>query len=172
MARTFARHLILVVVLWAPMSCGRHAEPEIHLIKAGYTGDVFIIHGVKDGQPVKHEGRFRVYEIPASGVLRSQTSSNFGWSSGSEMQWYYVASDGSRSKIEGFWPSSIHDTAENRADPTLGIWFPRTGTISLSSSPCDVRYDQYYVGTKSFLLDRKKSPDLSEYLKENPVLCY
>ena len=171
MLRTSVRDLALLGVLWATTSCGPHAEPEIHLIQAGYTGDVFIIHEVKDGEPAKHEGRFRVYEIPASGILRSQTPTNFGWSLGGEIQRYYVSKDGTRTRIEGFWPSSIHDTVENRTDPTLGIWFPRTGTISSGSSSCDVHFDQYYVGTKSFLLDRKNTPELMEYLEDNPVPC-
>jgi hypothetical protein len=171
MFREHAVELILIAALCASISCGRHAEPEIHLIPTGFMGDVFIVHGVTDGQPAHYEGRYRVYSIPASGVLRSETASNCCWWRGGEVQYYYVADDGSRSRIEGFWPSSIHDTPENRADSTLGIWFPRTGTVSLSGSSCKVHLDQYYVGTKTFLLDRQASPEITEYLKENPVAC-
>ncbi len=61
-------------------SCGgRIAEPEIHLIPAGFMGNIHIFHNVPDGEPAKYEGGARVYEMPKDGILRSQTPMNPGW---------------------------------------------------------------------------------------------
>ncbi len=61
--------------------------------------------------------------------------------------------DGKREKIPGYWPTSIHDTPENRADKTIGIFNPVTGSLSAiqinsdgTSSAigptCDVKYEK------------------------------
>jgi hypothetical protein len=55
---------------------GQIAEPEIHLIPASYMGSIYIFHNVPDGEPLKREGRARVYEIPKDGILRSQSAMN------------------------------------------------------------------------------------------------
>jgi hypothetical protein len=117
--------LMLAVFPLGVISCGQLAEPEIHLIPAGYMGNVYIFHNVPDGEPLIYEGRARVYKIPTDGILRSQGPANQG--SILRLQYFYVRSDGKRERITGYWPTSIHDTAENRADATLGIFFPRMG---------------------------------------------
>jgi hypothetical protein len=157
MMKLFA--LLLCLPLLAATSCGQIADPEIHLIPAGYMGNIYIFHNVPDGAPPKYEGRARVYEIPNDGILRSKTPLNEGWMF--TPQYFYVTADGKREKITGYWPTSIHDTPENRADKTIGIFFPRMGgTISsftlkpdgtsIPEFTCDIRYDEYYVGTKRF----------------------
>ncbi|MDQ3820345.1 MAG: hypothetical protein M3362_22055 [Acidobacteriota bacterium] len=159
--------------------CGQQmAEPEIHLIPAGYMGNVYIFHNVPDGEPLKHEGRARVYEIPKDGILRSQSPENPGWGM---PQYFYVTPDGKREKITGYWPTSIHDTPESRADKTVGIFFPRTGSLSVfqlskDAGPmvpeynCDIRYEQYYVGTKLYLLTNTDlEKDLHAYVKGHPI---
>jgi hypothetical protein len=163
------------------MGCafGQHSiEPVIYLIPDGYMGNVYIFYNVPDGVPLKHEGRALVYEIPEDGILRSQSQGN------PELmapQYFYVKPDGTREKITGFWPSSIHDTPENRADKTIGIFFPRTGSIggitipkgggpSISKFKCDIRYEQFYVGTKEYLLSRDDlEKDLHEYVEKHPI---
>jgi hypothetical protein len=148
---------VLVGVLLTLLACGEQvAEPEIHLIPDGYMGDVFIIHDDPKGQPAAREGLSRVYRIPATGILRSQTSMNFGWG---RSRYFYVTPSGERRLIEGFWPSSIHDTPQNRADRSFGIFFPRTGRMSSFDRPCEVRFEQYYVGTKPYLISRKAGLD-------------
>jgi hypothetical protein len=119
---------LLGLISLAGVSCGEMAEPEIHLIPAGYMGNIYIFHNVPDGEPPKYEGRARVYQIPTDGILRSNTSMNMGWHF--TPQYFYVWPDGKREKIVGYWPSTIHDTPEDRADKTMGIYFPRTGSVS------------------------------------------
>jgi hypothetical protein len=143
--------------------CGEIAEPEIHLIADGYMGDVFIIHDVPDGEPLERKGLSRVYRIPRSGILRSQSSMNFGWG---KPRYYYISENGDRRQIEGYWPSSIHDTPENRRDKSIGIFFPRTGEMSSSDLPCIVKFERYYVGTKPHLLSRKGDEDEVKFARE------
>ena len=170
--------LLLALTSLAGMCGSQMAEPEIHLIRAGFMGNIYIFHNIPDGQPPKYEGRARVYEIPKDGILRSRTSMNPGWQF--TPQYFYVTSDGQREKITGYWPTSIHDTPENRADRTFGIFFPRTGNLSgitLNSDgtstphfPCKIEFEEYYVGTKTFLLDSHDlEKDLNAYVKEHPV---
>ncbi len=170
--------LLLGIITLSGMCGGQMAEPEIHLIPAGYMGNIYIFHNVPDGEPLKREGRARVYEIPKDGILRSQSPMNPGWSF--TPQYFYVTPDGKREKIVGYWPTSIHDTPENRADKTMGIFFPRTGSLSgitlrddgTSSPqfPCAIQFEQYYVGTKLFLITSSDlEKDLNAYVKEHPI---
>lgn len=176
--RVFA--LLFALVAFTGTSCGQMAEAEIHLIPAGYMGNIYIFHNVPDGEPLLYEGRTRVYRIPKDGILRSQGPLNEG-SIISSQQYFYVGPDGKRERITGYWPTSIHDTAENRADRTIGIFFPRMGGsltgftlkddgTSIPKYTCDIHFDQYYVGTKLFLLTQTDlEKDLHAYVKEHPI---
>jgi uncharacterized protein DUF6843 len=146
------------------LGCGeRIAEPEIHLIADGYMGDVFIIHDVPGGEPLEREWLSRVYRISRNGILRSQSSMNSGWGM---PRYYYISENGDRRQIKEYWPSSIHDTPENRADQSIVIFYARTGEMHSSDIPCAVKYEQYYVGTKSYLLSRKGNEDEDKFSRE------
>ena len=139
-------------------------QPEIHLIPAGYSGDVFIIHDAPDGARLEKSGLARVYRIPRSGILRSKSGMNHG--AMPKPSCFYITAAGKRTRIEGYWPSSIDDTPENRADSTVGIFFPRTGTYSSVDVPCAVVYEQYFVGTKGQLLSRSAGTDEARFQQD------
>ena len=144
------RRGILSPLLLVLSTCfGPDADPEVHLIPAGYSGDIFIIHNVPAGEPVLREGGARVYRIPVNGILTSNDDSNIG--SGPLPKYYYLSTDGRREPIEGFWAGTVKDTRANRADPTVGIYFPHHGSINRPELTCWVEYDQYFVGTKGQL---------------------
>lgn len=179
--KTFFVILLLLFVSFSLTSCSFGqivAEPVIYLIPAEYMGNVYIFHNVPDGVPLKREGRARVYEVPKDGILRSQSLEISGYYSA---QYFYVTSNGRREKITGYWSSSIHDTPENRADKTFGIFFPRTGSLSGTSVSnsndtskskfnCEIKYEQFYVGTKLYLLSTPNlAKDLFAYVEENPI---
>ena len=103
---------------------------------------------------------------------------NPGW--GITPQYLYVTPDGKREKIVGYWPTSIHDTSQNRVDKMIGIFFRRTGRLqgvttktdgtSSTEFPCDIEFDEYYVGTKlSLLSSTDLEKDLYSYVKEHPI---
>jgi hypothetical protein len=49
-----------------------------------------------------------------------------------------------------FWATTVHETEANGADASVGIAYMRRGRQQ--AGPCDVEYDQYFVGTKAQLL--------------------
>jgi len=160
--------LYLIVFVALGSSCGHKSEDEIHLIPAGFMGTVYILHNAPDGEPLKREGNARVYEIPIDGILRSQTDSNLGWFTPSGHRYYYVTPDGERQLLP-VWDQTIHDTPENRADPTVGVYDPSNGFDGQEKCG-DVETERYHVGTKSFILSPSyRVKDLGPYLREHPV---
>ena len=144
------------------------AQPEVHLLPQGYSGDVFILHDVADGEPLIREGWSRIYRIPPIGILRSSTDPNHGWGIA---RFYYLAADGSREKITGYWPVTIDDTPENRDDPEIGVFFRTLGSQFSSTDQCSVLFEHYFVGTKRQVLSRKDTGDgfLYRYLATHPL---
>jgi hypothetical protein len=72
----FQLSLVLGLIGIIASGCGDIAQPEIHLIPQGYSGEVFILHRVGAGEPMVREGWSR---LPTGGVLRSSTDENEGW---------------------------------------------------------------------------------------------
>jgi hypothetical protein len=72
------------------------AEPELHLIPEGFEGPVLIAFNDPDGTQPKYDGKSRLYEIPPSGVLRTQFPPNDGWS---RPVYAYVDEQGNRTPI-------------------------------------------------------------------------
>ena len=54
-------------------------EPEIVVTPQGFTGYVLVVFNQPTGRPPRYAGRQRVYEVPASGVLKTQFAPNYGW---------------------------------------------------------------------------------------------
>lgn len=84
------------LLMGALISGCQMAEPEVHLIPLGFEGPVIVIFNDPAGAPVRHEGRARLYQIPASGVFRTQFAPNEGWGLPS---YQYVDSAGHRTPI-------------------------------------------------------------------------
>jgi hypothetical protein len=124
---------------------------EVHLIPTGYKGDVVILTGYPGGVPAKRDGRTIVFEIPPSGILVSQDHPSSGWHF---QRYYYVGDSGRRQRLENF-PSTVHDTPQNRSDhePVVAL---RTGEGESRGMdlPCPVFHFTYYVGTRAHLVSR------------------
>jgi hypothetical protein len=54
-------------------------ENEVFILPNNFTGYILVIFDQKDGKPKMNYGMSRVYEIPASGILRTQFDSKTGW---------------------------------------------------------------------------------------------
>jgi hypothetical protein len=130
-------------------------ETEVHLVPAGYRGDVFIVPGIPTGSPPRHEGGAIVFAIPSSGILVTQAQPSRGWHM---TRYYYLRPDGHRERLEEV-ASSIHDTRENRVDDRPIAFNERYATISAVNLPCTVSFVQYYVGSRADLIARKSEPD-------------
>jgi len=166
--RAVTQVVLPVALTGVSLFCISCVEREIHNIPAGYMGDVFIIHNAPDGIPLERTLFSTTYNIPENGILRSSSPMRERTILG-HGDFFYVDENGEKEAITAYWPSSIQDTPENRAGKTVGVWFRRTGTRGFASDPCQVEYQQYYVGTKEYLLDREQTYPLHEYLLEHPV---
>jgi len=141
----FRLTLVLGLIGIIASGCDDVAQPEIHLIPQGYSGEVFILHQVAAGEPMVREGWSRIYRIPTGGVFRSSTDANEGWGM---PRFFYLAADGRRERITGYSAVTIADTPENRNDPEIGIYGRTVGVLFDRAHRCPVRYEKYFVGTK------------------------
>jgi hypothetical protein len=161
--------LAVIVIGFVALLQGR-ADPEIHLIPAGYAGEVTIVFRAANGEPILNEGGARLYQVPANGILLTQAAPNVGLSPA--WKFFFVAKDGERLPIPRIWASPVRDTPQNRADPAVEIFYGRHGRLQAGSLPCDVEFDQYFVGTTAQVLSRTPANDsrrLSEFLGKNFV---
>ena len=109
---------LILSVLGTVSSCsqGQEREPEIYLLPEGYTGSVYIIHGIPGGQPQQYQNGARILAIPPGGLLLIQSDPNYGGLESESIQFFYQHQDGSRTQIAKNSASTIHDTPENRRD--------------------------------------------------------
>jgi hypothetical protein len=144
--------LMAIVALWAAMMQIR-AESEIHLIPAGYVGEVTIVFNAPDGQPFDVEDGARLYRIPTSGILFTQFPLNNGTSP--DQRYFLVAPNGDRQPIVNSGEGTVQDTRENRAKLDVEIFSKTRGHIQAGLRPCAIEFEQYFVGTRAQLLDRR-----------------
>lgn len=116
-------------------------EQEIIVIPKEYKGYVLIIFNQKDGNPIKYEGKKRVYEIPQSGILKTQFKSNDGWREFTE---YYYEKIAPENKLSSF--------AEIKKVPkdTIVGFMGANGTVKKSAESEErIEFVEFYIGTKS-----------------------
>jgi hypothetical protein len=63
----FSAIVLLLFALFSPN------EPKYFHIPQGFTGPVLIVYDQPDGQAPGHEGAVQIFEIPADGVLLTQS---------------------------------------------------------------------------------------------------
>ncbi|WP_165749122.1 DUF6843 domain-containing protein [Cellulophaga sp. Z1A5H] len=76
----FTRVILLIVLSVIFNSClsGSHIDKELFYIPNGIKGNISILFNCKDGKPKKWKDGKRLYEIPISGVLKTQFKENIG----------------------------------------------------------------------------------------------
>lgn len=116
------------------------AAPELHLIREGFEGPVLIIFNDPDGEPREYEGKSRVYEIPPSGVLRTQFPPNDGWS---RPVYMYVDEQGNRTRIVTGAPCE-----DLSGDPVQACLMARRSGLNVNRQHIQPEYDAYVVGRK------------------------
>ena len=161
-----ALHSIIILGMIA-VSIG--VEREKFIMPEGYQGDVYVIHSVENGEPEKRAFRQVIYRIPLDGILRTQVPLKHGWT---WPTYYYEHPDGTQERILNDWPTTVHRTPENLKNyKDFGVFFPRTGSMHNSFAKCSVEFEQFYVGTKAYLLSGFQQKDFRLYLQEHPVDC-
>jgi hypothetical protein len=73
------------------------AEPEVHLLPDGFVGHVVLRHGIAGAAPLDRDGDARVYRIPASGEVETETPANWGIREPAKMRFFYASSASSAS---------------------------------------------------------------------------
>jgi hypothetical protein len=68
--------LFLLMILFT--NCRQKTEKEIYFLPYGFTGRVVVFFNQSEGESMKHDHDFRVYEIPKNGILKSQFNVNGG----------------------------------------------------------------------------------------------
>jgi len=139
------------------------AVEERVVIPDGYMGKVAIVfhstyHGLEEGQ----RDISTMYDIPESGLLLAAAGPIRGWR---HTKYFYRPHSGPLRPIETVWSSTIHDTPENRTDPTVGIYLRSFGLTTTGA--CRFEHETFLVGTKAFILSRGGHTDyeLSEQMK-------
>ncbi|WP_034656853.1 DUF6843 domain-containing protein [Cellulophaga baltica] len=76
----FTRVILLIVLSVIFNSClsGSYIDKELFYIPNGIKGNISILFNCKDGKPKKWKDGKRLYEIPISGVLKTQFKENIG----------------------------------------------------------------------------------------------
>lgn len=93
-----SKYILLFIVSLLLFGCVDDKDREIHLIPEDYRGIVYILYDQKDGAPEKYEKGHRVYEIPSTGVLKTQMSPNPGGFKRSDMKYFLINDSGKRTK--------------------------------------------------------------------------
>jgi hypothetical protein len=129
----------------------------------GYKGDVYIVYGAVDGKPAKPHQAVATFRIPTDGILYITVPMAGGWT---RDEYYYERGTGTQHRIGNLWSTTVQRTPENLAnDKDIVIFFPRSGTIA-DSTGCTVKYEEFYVGTKAYLLCGYAERDTNQILKE------
>jgi len=145
------------------------AVEQRYVIPDGYMGEVVIVHGVPSGVAEHRTNSGAVtYAIPQSGVLITTGAPARTWI---RDHYFYRRRDGSLRKIEARWNTTIHDTPDNRADPSDGIYL-RTGAGVMNSPGCrPIEFHSFVVGTKSFILSGYPSKAREAMLEAVQQVC-
>ena len=153
--------------LWSGVGSGK----ETYLIPDRYQGDVYVIYLTKNGSNRSSAPTTATYVIPPDGILIAPNVGVRSWSGWTKTRYYYLSKDGRRREITERWDSTVPDMTENRSNVhEIGIFFPRSG-YGATADGCHFHFDEFYVGTKAYLLKGYKERDISAYLKEHGVSC-
>ncbi len=141
--------LVIAFALWAAMrQQDRRADSEVHLIQAGYVGDVTIVFNAPNGEPLDVEDGARLYRIPLPGILFTQLAINEGHSP--EQRFFLVAPNRDRQLITDR-PVDAADTPEERANPAVAIFSPTRGQIQAGLTSCAIDFEYSFHASGSGL---------------------
>jgi len=150
--------ILSIILSFMLLGCDT-GEQEVIIVPRDYTGYILVIFNQEDGNPVKYEGKKRVYEIPSDGILKTQFSINGGWSDYPE---FYYEAMGSENKL----PSNILSEIESLPTDTIVCYKGATGSIRKNNYNDErIRFAKYYIGTKPDIRRAKEEADKLDILK-------
>jgi|SRR5690606_14140487 len=115
-------------------------ESEVYILPENYTGYVVIIFDQDNGAKKKYEKGKRIYEIPPSGILKTQFKADYGLSHFPE---FYYKSIQNENKVPYIYE---YDSLTN--DKVVGFG-GRSGVANRDlEGKSVVRFREFYIGTK------------------------
>lgn len=161
--RTLAIGVSIVALPFAVLAVASaitRGESEVYRLPEGFTGTVVIVFNDSSGAAARYDGKHRVYDIPSSGMLRTQFSANPGWSS--NRRYLFVSTDGSQERAVPFAipsdtipdPLVMHD---------LGYMYVLDGK---ADSPAPPAYRAYTITRHS---DAREAEQLGRMLVQSVV---
>ena len=134
------KNLLGLILSLLMFSCDA-GENEIFIIPKNYTGYIVIIYNQQNTAVPKHEDKKRVYEIPVSGVLKTQFKAKEGWAGFPQFYYEKVSPE-----------NQINFVADRKKLPADTV--VATGAISGSANKDlagkqTVKFALYYVGDKA-----------------------
>lgn len=133
------------------IGCAQPGEDEVHLLPEDFSGPVIIIFNQADGQGQRYEGDKRVYEIPESGILRTQFPPNSGSHS---QQILRKQANGSREVLP-----LILNLPENRDSERTAVFSLESGKVYKSSSAASSGEDEIAFRFVTYLVGETASAD-------------
>ncbi len=96
--------IVIFLVLVFMTGCIRSTpcENEIYLLSTGFHGKIIVFFDQPDGQTIQYENDARVYQIPSSGLLKTQFKRNGGCMDDDRIQFFYEDSLLHRSPVDYF----------------------------------------------------------------------
>jgi len=142
----------IFIVLLMFFGCNT-SEQEIIIAPRDYKGYILVIFNQENGQPIKYEGKKRVYEIPQNGILKTQFSINSGLG---EPPIFYYEKIAPESRL----PSSMFYEFETLPIDTVVGFEGATGSVRKNDYNEErVRFAEFYIGTKSDIEQAMKEKD-------------
>ena len=147
--------VLILLILFMISSCST-GEKEIYLLPKDYTGYIILVFNQEDGVEKKYKEDKRVYEIPSSGILKTQFKPNSGWSEFSEF--YY---ENSNSKKIPY----TYEFKDLNTD-SIVVYGGTTGTANRDLAGTSVvKFSKYYIGNKVQIQEAIDKADSFDYVK-------
>lgn len=151
-----------VVFACAGLAYAQIIPQKVYLLPKGLEGEVYIFHGVKRGEDIERAGNTTTFRIPGSRFL---ITSYVADDSPYQATFYYVGRGGEKTLLEVEY-SSLHKTKENLASKRPFIWNPGRSVSSWwDKILCEVRYEQFYVGTRPKMFAKTQKDLDKEYFR-------
>ena len=114
------------------------------------------------GEEIERAGNTTTFRIPNSRFLITTYVPD---SSPYQASFYYIEAKGKRTQLD-VESSSLHKTKENLSNKRPFIWNPGRSVASWwNKIPCEVRYEQLYVGTRPKILAKTQKNRDKEYFR-------
>lgn len=134
--------ILVSILLFSIMLVGCHkGQEEVIIIPKDYIGYIIIIYNQKNSKEPKYEDGKIIYEIPESGILKTQLPDNSGWTNFPEFYYEKVSPENKITfKIES------KDIPIDSVVASGGVY----GGVNKDLAGNEVvRYLRYYIGNKA-----------------------